>query len=129
MNEKIYYYNIITFHNNCIISSSLAGYTTGKRISITNISNIGNVKKITVKTLDTEEIMSEIEKTKVLYELTFWGIKCDTKEGIYYGSELYGENNQIIHKFVSPQAFNSWMKINIDDKTDFHKILYDNVCK
>lgn len=101
----------------------------GKRISITNISNIGNVKKITVKTLDTEGIMSEAEKTKVSHELTFWGIKCDTKEGIYYGSELYGENNQIINKFVSPQAFNSWMKININEKTDFNKILYDNVCK
>lgn len=101
----------------------------GKRISITNISNIGNMKKITVKTLDTDGIMSEVEKTKVSHELTFWGIKCETKEGIYYGSELYGENNQIIHKFVSPQAFNPWMKININDKTDFHKILYDNVCK
>lgn len=100
-----------------------------KSVSITNVSNTGNIKKVTIKILDSNGIMSEVNKRKISHELTFWGIKCDTKESIYYGSELYGENNQIVYKHHLPQAFTSWIKININDKTDFAKILYDNVCK
>lgn len=100
-----------------------------KSVSITNVSNTGNIKKVTVKVLDDDGIMSKDSKWKISHELSYWGIKCKTKESIYYGSEMYGENNQIVDKYYLPKAFNSWIKININDKTDFTKILYDNVCK
>ena len=100
-----------------------------KSVSITNISNTKNIKKVTVKVLDDDGIMSKGSKWKISHELSYWGIKCKTKESIYYGYEMYGENNQIVDKHHLPQAFTSWIKININDKTDFAKILYDNVCK
>lgn len=100
-----------------------------KSVSITNISNTKNIKKVTVKVLDDDGIMSKGSKWKISHELSYWGIKCKTKESIYYGYEMYGENNKIVDKYYLPQAFNSWIKININDKTDFAKILYDNVCK
>lgn len=100
-----------------------------KSVSITNISNTKNIKKVTVKVLDDDGIMSKGSKWKISHELSYWGIKCKTKESIYYGYEMYGENNKIVDKYYLPQAFNSWIKININDKTDFAKILYDNVCR
>lgn len=96
-------------------------------ISITNVTNVGNIKRITVKMLDSDGVMSEVNKKKISHELSFWGIKCDSKESRYYGSETYDVNNQIIDKYSLD--FDIWLKIDNSEDQKFAQILYNNVCK
>ena len=58
-------------------------------ISITNITNIENYKKVTVKMLDSDGLLGDFKGKKIDHEIHSWGIKCDTKEKRFSYHEMF----------------------------------------
>lgn len=96
-------------------------------ISIINITNTENYKKVTVKMINTDGLLGNFKGKKIDHEIHSWGIKCDTKESRLLESEIYGDNNQLLYK--DEFKYNSWTKIDGREGKRFAQILYDNACK
>ena len=96
-------------------------------ISITNITNIENYKKVTVKMLDSDGLLGDFKGKKIDHEIHSWGIKCDTKESRLLSSEIYGENNQLLYNLELEH--NQWSKIDGKKGKKFAQTLYDKVCR
>ncbi len=96
-------------------------------ISIINITNIENYKKVTVKMSDTDGLLGNFKGKKIDHEIHSWGIKCDTKESRLLESEIYGDNNQLLYK--DEFKYNSWTKIDGREGKRFAQTLYAKVCK
>lgn len=101
-----------------------------KGISIISVTPQDNGKLVTVKAYDDDNTMSESYKQTVSHELSYYGIKCNSKEIIYYGYKLYNPENVLIKEFNLPPAFNSWIKIDDNDQSlKYGHIIYNKVCQ